>query len=73
MADEKDDQIDGKRLQLKWLENNNQGRAIRSRKQETRVAGKLGGSRLPRSGGKYWSKYDTGKGVGFGIILVYPY
>ena len=66
MADEKDDPTSG-RLQLKWLENNNLGKATRSRKNEDRVAAKMGGRRLPGSGGKYWSKYDTGEGVGFGM------
>ena len=58
MADEKDDPTDGKRLTLKWLDNPNHERARRSTKQENRIAKKLGGRRLPRSGGKYWSKYD---------------
>lgn len=66
MADEKDDPTSG-RLQLKWLENNNLGKATRSRKNEDRIASKMGGRRLPGSGGKYWSKYDTGEGVGFGM------
>lgn len=67
MADEKDDPTSGQRLQLKWLDNNNLGKATRSRKNEDRVASKMGGRRLPGSGGKYWSKYDTGEGVGFGM------
>lgn len=58
MADEKNESTDGKRLTLKWLENPNHDRAKRSRKQEDRIANKLGGRRLPRSGGRHWSKYD---------------
>jgi hypothetical protein len=47
-----------KRLGLKWLENPNYERARRSRKQEDRIAIKLGGHRRPRSGGMQWSKHD---------------
>lgn len=53
-----DDETGGKRLKLKWLENDNHDKARRSRKQEERIAKKLGGYRLRVSGGAHWSKYD---------------
>jgi hypothetical protein len=43
---------------LDWLENNNHGRSKKSLKQENRVAQRLGGQRLRRSGGSRWSKDD---------------
>ena len=56
MTDKKDDETSTGRLKLKWLEEPNHERARRSRYQETRVADKLGGRRLPNSGAKFWSK-----------------
>lgn len=38
--------------------NPNHERFKRSLKEETRIAGTLGGRRLPRSGGLAWSKHD---------------
>jgi hypothetical protein len=43
---------------LDWLFNDNQQRTRKSRKQEDRVAGRLGGRRLRRSGGSQWSRDD---------------
>lgn len=53
------DEEEPKRLQPKWLLNDNHDKARRSRKQEDRVAKKIGGSRIPRSGGLQWSRYET--------------
>lgn len=59
MDTKKPDPTDGnRRLSLKWLEPNYE-RARKSRKQEDRVAGRLGGRRLRRSGGTQWSKDDV--------------
>ena len=66
MDTKKPDETDGsssetterKRLGLKWLENSNHERARKSRKHEDRVAGRLGGRRLRRSGGAQWSPQD---------------
>jgi hypothetical protein len=55
---ENDGGTGGKRLKLKWLENENHERARRSNKQERRVASKLGGRRIRNSGGARWSKHD---------------
>lgn len=58
MTTKKPDQTGGSLRPLKWLEEPNNDRARRSRKQEDRIAKKLGGRRLRRSGGSRWSKYD---------------
>lgn len=61
MATKNDDPTPGSQKTLrplKWLEEPNNDRARRSRKQEDRIAKKLGGRRLRRSGGSQWSKYD---------------
>lgn len=42
---------------LKWLEDNHD-RARRSNKHERRIGQKMGGRRLPGSGGKQWSASD---------------
>lgn len=48
-----------KRLRTKWLEPN-ADRADRSNKNERRLAERLGGKRVPRSGGKLWSRRAAG-------------
>ena len=44
---------------LDWLNNNNQQRTRKSRKHEDRVAARMGGRRLRRSGGSRWSRDDA--------------
>ncbi len=46
-----------RRPQLKYLESNHD-RYKRSKKHEDRLGKRLGGRRLPRSGGLPWSKWD---------------
>lgn len=45
----------------KWLANPNADRARKSRKQEERIATKLDGQRIPRSGGLPWSRWNKTK------------
>lgn len=49
-----------KKPEPKWLSDNaeNQQRFKRSKKHELRVAAQMGGKRVPRSGGRPWSKWD---------------
>lgn len=58
-----DDDNEQKRLQPKWLTNDNHDKYRRSRKQEDRIASKIGGRRIPRSGGLKWSKYEVNNGT----------
>jgi hypothetical protein len=51
-----DDQ--GRKPQLKYLDPN-YGRYKRSQKHEQRLGKRLGGKRIPRSGGMPWSKWDS--------------
>lgn len=44
-----------KKLRTKWLEPNSD-RAARSNNNERRLAKQLGGKRIPRSGGRLWSR-----------------
>jgi hypothetical protein len=51
------DDTPGRKPQLKYLEPNHD-RYKRSQKHEERLSKRLGGRRLPRSGGLPWSKWD---------------
>src|SRR5688572_23785435 len=44
----------------KWLDDN-YGRVRKSKKQEQRIASKIGGKRIPRSGGLPWSNWLKNK------------
>lgn len=41
----------------------------RSKKHEERLGARLGGKRLPKSGGVSWSKWDTSKSQGSNVTL----
>jgi hypothetical protein len=57
-----EDQDDPKsaRTRLRWLDPNHKN-VKRSKKQEERIAKTFGGRRLPRSGGKAWSRSDESR------------
>jgi hypothetical protein len=60
-----DPEPERKKLRMKWLEPNSD-RAARSNRNERRLAERLGGKRVPRSGGKLWSSRaggSTGTGM----------
>lgn len=67
MKNDEESPIARKRLRTKWLETN-ADQASRSNKNERRLAKRLGGKRIARSGGKLWSGRLRGETARAGSI-----